>query len=307
MIVPNQSNLKVHFAGCEEMLRGSIILKSMKHKYSLFTAFPFICDELGIKHGFPNYGFSYSDIIKLNENNSKHTIQDSGLFSLMFGKFSGVKNISTVDKWFDKLIEITINYKYKGTCVEVDCQKLFGIEKAWEFRLRMKKELQENGNRIINVFHIEDGQKGLDRMIEYSDYIAISIPELRAIGKKNHTLNIANYIKNKKPKLDIHLLGCTENRMLKQLSFCTSSDSTSWTSINRYGWFKYNDGKKTVGIKKSNINEDALLKKYKDRVLNILEENKRQATESNIIYHCLYLMQVDYLIKQYTHYAGNQD
>lgn len=307
MIVKNQSNLKVHFAGCEEMLRSSVILKGMNHKYSLFTAFPFICDELGIKHGFPNYGFSYADIIKLNENNSNHVIQDSGLFSLMFGKFSGVKNIDTLEKWYSKLIEITINNKYKGTCVEVDCQKLFGVEKAWEFRIKMKKELNENGNRIINVFHIEDGQKGLDRLIEFSDYIAISIPELRSIGKKSHTENIANYIKNKKPLIDIHLLGCTENKMLKKLSFCSSSDSTSWVSINRFGWFKFNDGKKTFQIKKSNINENVLLEKYKDRVLKIFEENKRPATHSNIVYHCMYLMQVDYLIKQYTYYAGNQD
>ena len=39
-------------------------------------------------------------------------------------------------------------------------------------------------NRIINVFHKEDGKKGLERLIEFSDYIAISVPELRVIGTK---------------------------------------------------------------------------------------------------------------------------
>lgn len=305
MIVPNQSNIKVHFAGCEEILRGSVILKAADYKYSLFTAFPFICDELGIKHGFPNYGFTYKDVISLNQNNSYHSIQDSGLFSLMFGKFSGVKNIDTLNKWFDKLTEITLINEFKGTVVEVDCQKLFGVEKAWEFRYKMKEILKHN--RIINVFHKEDGQKGLDRLIEFSDYIAISIPELRAIRKKNFAENIAHYIKNKKPSIDIHLLGCTENKLLKELNFCSSSDSTSWVSINRFGWFKYNDGSKTIGIKKSNINKSHLLKTYSDKIVNIFQSNQRPLSESNILYHCMYLMQVDYLIKQYTIYAGPQD
>jgi hypothetical protein len=305
MIVPNQSNIKVHFAGTEELLRGSIILNAASHKYSLFTAFPFICDELKIKHGFPNYGFNYGQVSELNDNNSKHCIQDSGLFSLMFGSFQGEKTESLLESWFDVLIELVKKNNYKGTVVEVDCQKIFGIEKAWKFRERMKKELPTN--RQINVFHKEDGKKGLDRMIEFSDYIAISIPELRNLGQKKYTTQIANYIKNKKPNIDIHLLGCTENKMIKEFNFCSSSDSTSWVSINRYGWFKYNDGKKTYEIKKSNIKESELLKIYEPRVNLIFDKLKRPKTKSNIIYHCLYLMQVDHLIKQYTFYAGSQD
>jgi|688.fasta_scaffold92680_7 hypothetical protein len=304
MIVENQSNIKIHFAGCEEMLRGNVILKAAQHKYSLFTAFPFICDELKIKHGFPNYGFEYSDIVNLNQNNSIHSIQDSGLFSLMFGKFSGQKNIQTLENWFVKLIEITKNNNYLGTCVEVDCQKLFGVDKAWEFREKMRLELPKN--RIINVFHKEDGQKGLDKLIEFSDYIAISVPELRSLGQKNHTEKIANYIKNKKPSIDIHLLGCTENKLLKKLNFCSSADSTSWVSINRYGWFKYNNGKETVGIQKSKIKTEVLIDTYGEKVLKIFKDNNRPITESTVIYHCMYLMQVDFLIKQYSIYAGDQ-
>ena len=202
-------------------------------------------------------------------------------------------------------MKTTLEGEFKGTVVEVDCQKVLGVEKAWEFREKMKTDLPNN--RQINVFHKEDGQKGLDRLIEFSDYIAISVPELRAIGKKSYTEKLANYIKNKKPEIDIHLLGCTENKLLKNLNFCSSADSTSWASINRYGWFKYNDGVKTHSIKKSNISTSELLKVYGDRVISILKENNRKLTDSNIHYHCCYLMQVDYLIKQYSYYAGNQD
>jgi hypothetical protein len=168
----------------------------------------------------------------------------------------------------------------------------------------MRLELPKN--RIINVFHKEDGQKGLDKLIEFSDYIAISVPELRSLGQKNHTEKIANYIKNKKPSIDIHLLGCTENKLLKKLNFCSSADSTSWVSINRYGWFKYNNGKETVGIQKSKIKTEVLIDTYGEKVLKIFKDNNRPITESTVIYHCMYLMQVDFLIKQYSIYAGDQ-
>lgn len=144
MIVPNQSNLKVHFAGCEEMLRGSIILKAINHKYSLFTAFPFICDELGIKHGFPNYGFTYSDIVKLNDINSNHSIQDSGLFSLMFGKFSGVKNIETLEKWYNKLIEIELKNKW--------------LIFPWELN---ENPVEDNITRILQYLGEDPNREGL--------------------------------------------------------------------------------------------------------------------------------------------------
>ena len=67
--------------------------------------------------------------------------------------------------------------------VEVDCQKILSPEIAWKFRKEMKRLLPDN--RIINVFHLEDGKKGLDRLIDFSDYIAISVPELRI--HKNRT------------------------------------------------------------------------------------------------------------------------
>ena len=90
-------------------------------------------------------------------------------------------------------------------------------------------------NRIINVFHLEDGQEGLDRMIEFSNYIAISVPELRFMNKKEYLYRLASYIKNKKPSIDIHLLGFTEKTNLEKLKFCSSCDSSSWISGVRYG------------------------------------------------------------------------
>ena len=305
MIIKNQSNIKIHFAGAENLIRSSLILDGAESKYSLFTIFPYLCNEFEIKHGYQNRGESYSQVVENNMKKARHVIQDSGLFSLMFGSYKGDKTESFIMKWYEKLVEVTSTGGYLGTVVEVDCQKVLGVSKAWELREQMRNDLPDN--RIINVFHKEDGQKGLDRMIEFSDYIAISVPELRALGKKNYAVNLANYIKNRKPEIDIHLLGCTENKLLNELSFCSSADSTSWTAFNKFGFFKYNDGRETHSIKKSDVDREFLLDRYQDKVLKIFEACEMKPTDSLVYYHCCDLMQLEYLIKQYSHYAGNQD
>jgi hypothetical protein len=305
MIVSNQSNIKVHFAGAENLIRSNLILKGAKSNYSLFTIFPFLCEQFNIKHGYQNKGQTYEEVSKNNYENSLHTIQDSGLFSLMFGSYKGQKDNNFITKWYENLVRVTLEGNFKGTVVEVDCQKVLGVEKAWEFREKMKKDLPNN--RQINVFHKEDGQKGLDRLIEFSNYIAISVPELRTIGKKNFTQHIANYIKHKKPSIDIHLLGCTENNMLKELSFCSSADSTSWVSFNKFGWFKFNDGYKTHTIKKSTISKEKLKEIYYDKLDTLFDNARIKKSESLLYYHACDLMQLEYLLKQYSIYAGPQN
>lgn len=305
MIIPGQSNIKVHFAGAENLIRSNLILKGINSNYSLFTIYPFLCNKFGIKHGYQgNSVTTYSEIATNNDLNSNHSIQDSGLFTLMFGSQSGKKDTAFIDKWYHELVNTTLEGRYKGTCVEVDCQKVLGVEKAWEYRVKMKEDLP---NRIINVFHKEDGQKGLDRLIEFSDYIAISVPELRAIGQKKYTVKIANYIKNRKPSIDIHLLGCTENKLLRELSFCSSADSTSWVSLNKFGWFKYNNGQKTISIKKSNIKKSILEEKYYRILKELFKQSKLKEKESLLYYHACDLFQLEYMLKQYSIYAGNQN
>jgi len=131
----------------------------------------------------------------------------------MFGGYAGKKDKIFMDKWYEALIEHTLEHAKDAIVVETDSQKVLGVESAWEYRKRMRDDLP---NKQINVFHLEDGQKGLDRLIEFSDYLAISVPELRR-NSEDHKLGVhrlACYIKNKKPEIDIHLLGCTEVAML---------------------------------------------------------------------------------------------
>jgi hypothetical protein len=225
------SNLKVHFAGAEQ-IDHILIIHKIPVYYYLFTVFPFIAHKIGIK-SFPVLVRKLF-VPKELEKVSKHLIMDSGLFTLMFGAHAGNRDKVFLDKYFELLIDFIQTNKLSCTCVEIDCQKVLGSDIAWEYRYKMRDILP---NRQINVFHIEDGQNGLDRLIEFSDYIAISVPELRIV-KKNHqesVYRLACYIKNKKPRIDIHLLGCTEADLLRQCRFCTSSDSTSWQQANRYG------------------------------------------------------------------------
>lgn len=302
MIVENQTNLKVHFAGLENEDFASVLHELSNVQYALFTVFPFIARKVGIKAMIQ--ATTKPATLQYLQDNFKHVIMDSGLFTLMFGAHAAQRDEKFIDNWYNLIIEFVAENQYTKTVVEVDCQKILGVEKAWQLREKMKLDLPNN--RQINVFHKEDGQKGLERLIEFSDYIAISVPELRHLGQKNYTEKIANYIKNKKPTIDIHLLGCTESKLLKKLNFCSTSDSTSWQQVNRYGVLKFNDGQKTNSCRNSNINIDKLMDRYKEDLVPLLQR-WYEVTPKKLDYYSKYALAVELLKKQYTFYAGNQD
>lgn len=226
------SNTKIHLAGAEAGAPFIIAQELADIHYSLFTVYPFIKSK---KPGQSLKAGNGLFIPKILDETKKHVIMDSGLFTLMFGADKGPRDKAFLQEWQDKQIRFVQENNLKCTCVEIDCQKILGVEEAWFFRQRMRDKLP---NPQINVFHLEDGSKGLDRLIEFSDYIAISVPELRIHKKgtyREDTIRLAHYIKNKKPGIDIHLLGCTEEYILRKTRFCTSADSTSWSRGVRFG------------------------------------------------------------------------
>lgn len=257
-----EDNVKVYFAGAEQLMQGAMAIEAGV-KYTLWTVFPFISEKVGIKP-YPNYGIKHTPYIpKYLENWSRSTIMDSGVFTLMFGAHAGKRDKKFMYTWFDNLCEFVDSNKLKSICVEVDCQKVLGTEEAWYLREKMRTALPKN--RIINVFHIEDGNEGLDRMIEFSDYIAVSVPELRIVRRgtyKRDVDKLTRYIKNKKPSIDIHLLGCTDINILRRNRFCTSADSTSWKAPLRYGYY---EGRKINDVKQEKHEE------YKERIVKRLE------------------------------------
>lgn len=296
MIVPNQTNLKVHFAAAENN-DHFCELKTAGVNYLLFTVYPLICEAFGIK--VISYQKEIENTAKKIFDNSRHCIMDSGLFTLMFGSKAGKKDEYFIDKWYEHLIDYVKRKNYSGTCVEVDCQKVLGVSKAWEFRERMKNDIPNN--RQINVFHKEDGQKGLDRLIEFSDYIAISVPELRFAKQKKYTHKLAYYIKNKKPSIDIHLLGCTEKKMLRDLNFCSSADSTSWNSCVRYGHIIMANGQRA--------HVSRLKKEYYEQYYDKLNEwrLKTNTSQNGKSRGGKLVFQIKQLLKVYEHYAGSQE
>lgn len=293
MIVENQKNIKVHLATTEIISQGISAIAGGSN-YGLGTAFPMVYNAM--KTG----KFKNDKLISRMSSNFEHYILDSGLFTLMFGSHKGKKDEAYLDRWYECLTDYVLHEEYNGTMVEVDCQKVLGVEKAWEYRKKMKEKVS---NRIINVFHIEDGQKGLDRLIEYSDYIALSVPELRFINKKEYLYRLANYIKNKKPNIDIHLLGFTEKTNLEKMSFCTTCDSSSWISGIRYGQVETIKGKGHIdNIKKSIINEN--LNKWLDvRNKNFHDFNlPKDMNRTGIL-----TFSAKQSLKIYNKYAGSQD
>ena len=132
-------NIKIHFAGSEQIDFSSIASKAGV-KYFLFTCFPFINRQLGLK-GYPvtcKTLFPPAEIAKF----SKHTIMDSGLFTLMFGALKGqeiTKDFLT--QYTDALIDFVNTKHIKATCVEVDCQKVLGVDEAWYFRQYMRDRI----------------------------------------------------------------------------------------------------------------------------------------------------------------------
>ena len=173
---------------------------------------------------------------------------------------------------------------------------MLGVELAWELREQMKKQIP---NRIINVFHFEDGKNWLNKLIDFSEYIAISVPELRLVKPKTYkedTYKLACYIKERKPEIDIHLLGWTERKMLQRCKFCTSADSTTWQQINRYGGI--------LGKRTKNINKEKVRQEW-PKIAKLLKQMNIEPTEKRLYYY-YYWLAGHLLLREYNKYAGDQ-
>lgn len=240
------SNIKVHFAGSDNSMPHTVAANLAGVNYSLFTCYPFLKGKK-IDDDF-TYGKDKIFVPRIIEGLRNHIIMDSGLFTLMFGAEKGKpQTVESLTLWQDKTAKFIKQNALTCSVVEIDCQKILGVKEAWYFRNRMREVMPNN--RHINVFHLPDGMKGLDRLIEFSDYIAFSVPELRIARRGTYREDLRQFVyytKNRKPEIDIHLLGCTESALLQDNKFCSSADSTSWLSANRYG---------RIGYKKYHVND----------------------------------------------------
>lgn len=279
-------NIKVHFASMESTNHIRII-GEMGVQYALYSAFPYVFKKLFGKKG----GTTEKDrtIPIMLEGNMKHVIQDSGLFSLLYGSKSHLATEDIVYRWYDALVEWTKEHGQDVTVVEIDCQDILGQDVAWKLRERLREDLPNN--RIMNVFHLSDGVKGLDKLIEFSDYIGIGS------GTPNNSsqtmFEVSSYIKSKNPNIDIHLLGCTTPKTIKKCSFCTSCDSVSWVSPLRFGWL----GDYRIG----DLDEQKIIRIVGETVYNNI---KNMVLDRNAPAYCA---SIEMCKRTYEKYCGNQD
>jgi hypothetical protein len=288
-------NIKVHFAAAEQ-IDFALIAHEAGVQYFLWTVFPFISDYFNLSH----YSITVNRLFppRVLEKISRHTIMDSGLFTLMFGAHAGKRDKIFMEKYQEALIDFVVSHELKSVCVEIDCQKILGTKEAWNFRRRMRDRLP---NRQINVLHYEDGQKGLDRLIEFTDYMGISVQEIhKKTGKdyKEHTYKLVSYIKNKKPDVDIHLLGATDKYLLNQCRFCTSADSTSWMGVNRFG--------SILGYATHHIRKEAL-ENAAPSIKKVLYYCHKAPTKNRMQYYGNYYIAAQLYKKIYEQCAGGQD
>lgn len=293
------SNIKVHFAGSDGQETFYAAMAAAHTNYRLYSCYKYILK----KDPGADFQLPADHVIRVQCRENRQVIQDSGLFTLMFGSAKGRRQTrERLTQWQDKLIAFVQQNGLQATCVEIDCQKVLGVEEAWYFRERMRRLLK---NPQINVFHFEDGKKGLDRLIEFSDYIAISVPELRILKPKTFredTRYLTHYIKNRKPNIDIHLLGCTDVKMIAQNRFCTSADSTSWLSGVKYGYF--DDGIQTCHIK--DFRKD-LFARRREEVKAIIDRRGVQLREKTLDYCTNASLCATACIKKYERAVGPQN
>lgn len=293
----SSSNIKVHFAGSHSnSLDVLAALYAVGAKYFLLTAFPFIENR------------SSSQSLKVDSLYEftlpwKHVIIDSGLFTLMFGAKKKVdKSPEFIREWMHRLVRFVAENDLDASIVEVDCQKIISPEFAWELRREMRQMLPNK--EIINVFHLEDGEDGFKRLCEFSDYIAISVPELRIAQPKrykNTTCVLARLARKIKPGIKIHLLGCTEQYLLRHNRFCTSADSSSWSSSIRFGFIE--------GRPVKNITEDAVRQanRHIDNVIASIGQPPAKRSNYRYLYDASVYYGAKCCLQKYQKWAGPQD
>lgn len=229
------SSLKVHFAGDDNVAGRVAALVAAGVRYRLFTSYPFIKRE---RESYLVDG----GLLEARRGLWRHTIVDSGVFSLMFGAASGEGRRSEefMRGWMHRLVSFVRENglaRADVAVVEVDCQKIAGADVAWKLRREMR-ELLPPEVEIINVYHVEDGREGFERLVEFADYIAVGFPELRKCYPNSYSRvgsDLIRYAKRMKPGIKVHMLGCTEMSVITKHKDCTTCDSTSWQHGLRFG------------------------------------------------------------------------
>ena len=289
-------NTKVYFAAAEA-LHFAVLMSEMGVNYALYTSAHWINDILRLPGRRAIHKADIKSVYRYLSGSFKNTIIDSGIFTIISNKH--LQNEKIVHAWYDAYVKFISDNNIYSTLVEMDAQTIIGAEKTWELRKDFCNIFRDR--EIINVFHAQDGMKGLDRLIEYSPYIAVSFGEQARLknGGKESLYRIVDYIRNKKPEIKIHMLGWTSKGLLER-KICDTCDSTSWNSTGR---FRTLFGKK-IRISETELN--SLKTKYSATLKKVLPIVSKNPSKEMII-SLIYLMKgIETSLRYYEHYAGDQ-
>lgn len=220
---------KVHYAAMGELsalIPAEFVAKKYNRKmYLMFNAVkPEILEDLG--------------------DFCQHAITDSGIFQLLY---KGTKSNIHKERRIIRPESFYINYqneyiKYikslpvKFVVVECDVQAVAGQEIAWKLRRELYDKLD---NRIMSVWHRCDGIEGMQKLLEFTDYLGIAYhtdgstaDDVKAAVKYAYS--------HKKPNQDIHILGTAEVKLINSLrykagSMVTSVDMSNWVRFFKGG------------------------------------------------------------------------
>lgn len=173
-------------------------------------------------------------------------IMDSGLFTFMFGAGKGqLKTFDDYKAYAEKYVEDVKAWGWDHEIVECDVQRVLGVDECHKLR---EDVFEQSGLSTMYVWHIPEKEDGLREMARKYKRLAISIPEFREVFSKKEnqgqgdglhvrraTLRALKIIRDEQAEARVHLLGNTENKLLKAPAPAWSSDSTSWLYAVSYG------------------------------------------------------------------------
>ena len=257
--------MKIYLAGCEMLPCLIACAAAGTVNTVLASYYSFYNPKKGTYKIRTGIEFDYTKFVDIVNGLKLGTILDSGLFSLLFGAGKDLDiNDKTLEAYAETYLQFVEESKHPGYIVECDGQMILGVEKIWEFRKQFFEKWK--GNEVIYVWHVTDGEKNLDKMVERYNYIAVSVPECRIVAK---TMKVSlralvtkalDRIYSKRDDIKVHLLGNTQPRLMEFIRV-ESCDSTSWAYPAWYkqpGYYSY-DG---FDLKKNDICTQQEVEKY---------------------------------------------
>lgn len=232
--------MRIHLAGAE-VVQYAEVIAATGHKYALASYFNIKSTSIdAIKNRV---------VAPLNKRGVQ-VIVDSGVFSMMFGVGKGKKyDLIQLSDYADQFIESVRGYGFNDFyLVEMDIHKILGMDAVFKLREKFEK----TGLKIMYVWHLEEGLKGLEDLAKRYGYIGIGCPELRLLFKKQKNnykeavWDLLKRIQKASPDIPrVHLLGNTVAETM-ETHLAWSCDSTSWLSGVRYGSGAVFNGSKIV-------------------------------------------------------------